>query len=438
MPPKTAQPFACHGGEKMLYDVRMGPQALLHDGTLYVAYHASADGDVPHPHLISCDLASREWSDPVRVCESPRYDHHYAPVLWLDPDERIHVLANCHGHDGGKHVVGKQPRAIEQWTDGPPIAASISYPHAIPMADGRLLLYYRTLGHMGYWGCQTSDDGGMSWSEHHTLVDLDQNPRHLYDCWAGSYHTVRASLDRRSLHIAFVYLDEQRRRNPLYSRNFKDKLTINRYHLYYARLDVATGGLSTIDAAPLDAPLTREGAEACKVWDTGHLLTNMPSIWVDSQDEPCFLLPVTGETPWDCTFYFVRRDGSEWERTPVAPTNSTWCGCMLRRDSGGTLTAYVSAGKDDGELRAYGGGDLEEWTSTDAGSTWARTAVIDPEPGLLYNNPRPAERATGEVDDEVLLFFGWEGPLSLQQGPSEPSQAKNRGKAFARYQGEWI
>ena len=32
MSDSTAQPFALHGGEKMIYDVRMGPMALERDG----------------------------------------------------------------------------------------------------------------------------------------------------------------------------------------------------------------------------------------------------------------------------------------------------------------------------------------------------------------------------------------------------------------------
>ena len=439
MPHSLAQPFACHGGEKMLYDVRMGPQALVHDDVLYVCYLAcpnEPDGPVPHPCTITCNLGTREWSDPVQIGECRRYDHHYAPVMWMDRDERIHVLADCHG-ESGRHTVAAAPRSIEQWRPAPGIAKSISYPHVLPMADGELVLYYRALGHMGYWGYQASDDGGWSWSPMHTLVDMDQDPQTLYDCWAGSYQTVCASRDRRSLHIGFAYLDEQRRRNPLYKRTFRKKLTINRYHLYYVRADVASGDLYTIEGQKLALPANREEAEAAKIWDTGHRLTNQPSIWVDEDDEPSFLLPVTGETPWDCQFTFVRRDKDGWAHIPVAQTNSTWCGSMLRGAGDGVLKAYCASGKDDGELRAYGGGDLEIWTSTDAGSTWQMDGKLDPEPGLLYNNPRPAERASGEVDDDFLLFFGWEGPLSLQQDPVGP-QARNRGRAFAWREGEWL
>ena len=37
---KNILPFAGNGYEKMLYDNRMGPQAVLHKGVIYVVYHA--------------------------------------------------------------------------------------------------------------------------------------------------------------------------------------------------------------------------------------------------------------------------------------------------------------------------------------------------------------------------------------------------------------
>ena len=435
----TARPFACHGGEKMIYDVRMGPVALLHNGVITIAYQANPDGLPMHPHLVTCDVSSGEWSEPVQIGEVPSYDHHFDPVLWFDPEDRTHVLFGCHGRNGGTHLISAAPGSPERWTPGPDISESISYPHAVRMAGGKLVLYYRTFGHMGYWGYRSSEDGGHTWTQPHILVDMDRDPQQGHDVWAGSYHSVWAAPDGRSLHIAFVYLDEQKRLNPLYNRRFQSKRTVNRYHLYYMRLDVASGDLYTIEGDRLHPPLNREKAEACKVWDTGHYLTNMPAIWVDGRDVPSFLLPVSGDaSPWDCTFTYVRWQDGRWDRSPVAKTNSTWCGCVLYGGKGAESKAYVVSGKGDGEVLAYGGGDLEEWTSTDGGSTWRQTRVLDPEPGLLYNNPRLVEHASGGAADGALLVFGWEGPKSLCQEVTDPSQARNRGRAFLWHDGEWL
>ena len=430
MSDRTRRAFASYGGEKMIYDVRMGPQAVLHKGMLYVVYQANPSGAEAHPHIVTYDLATKLWSDPRQVGQVPHYDHHFCPVLWFDDRDRLHILYKCHSRDGGTHLISAEPLSVARWTPGPTIAKSVSYPHILPMADGKLVLFYRTLGHMGYWSYQVSVDGGNTWETPHTLVDMDRDPQTNHDTWSGSYHSAIATPDGRSLHIGFVYLDEQRRRNPLYNRRFESKRTINRYHLYYLRLEIESGVLYTIDGEGLQMPVNRAQAERCKVWDTGYRLTNMPAILSDRREQPCFLLPVTGKSPWECTFYYVYRQGQTWQKAPVAETNNTWNGCLLSRSADSVLTAHVIVGRDYGELHHYGGGDLEEWVSADDGATWLRKAVIAPDPGLLYNNPRAVEYATGGMVDDVLLFFGWEGPGSIDPDRRPGAQPRNRGRAY--------
>ncbi len=244
MPSAEDLAFARHGGEKMIYDVRQGPMALESDETIAIAYQANPDGSPAHPHLIELHRETGAWSAPVRIGEAPHFDHHFGPVIWRDADGRLHALYNCHGKSG-VHKVASHPGSIADWTDAPPICQSISYPSVWPMAGGKLLLYCRQLGHMGYWGYLLSSDGGFSWTPFRTLVDMDRDPQTGEDCWAGSYHSVMPSPDGRSLHIAFVYLDEHRSLNPLYHRRFTSCQTLNRYHLYYMKLDIESGSLQS-------------------------------------------------------------------------------------------------------------------------------------------------------------------------------------------------
>ena len=142
------RPFAAHGSEKMIYDVRMGPQCLCRDGTFWVAYLANPDGDKALPHIIRRDLHGT-WLDPVVLGDVACYDHHFAPVLWFDAAEHIHVLYHCHsGLDEARHLVSAAPLDCARWTDAPPIAPSISYPRLLRCPDSELVLYYRALGHM--------------------------------------------------------------------------------------------------------------------------------------------------------------------------------------------------------------------------------------------------------------------------------------------------
>ena len=433
---EIAKPFARYGCEKMIYDVRMGPVALCYNDIIYIAYQANPNGPEAHPHIITYDLQGQRWSKPIQMGKVARYDHHFAPVLWFDHEAHIHVLFHCHSaQHGAIHVVSTHPESVEEWAEAPEIAPSISYPHTVRIYDDKLLLFYRTFGHMGYWTYQISDDGGYSWTPANIpIIDFDQEPKLDSDTWAGTYHSVCAGKDGRSLHIAFVYWDERKRLNPLYKRKFG---SINRRHLYYLRLDIPSGQLYTIEGDRIETPVTRERAEKCKIWDTGYRLANMPSILIDDNDEPCFVMPVSEEAPWNCKFYFIRRKRGEWIRQPIVGTNNTWAGAYLTKAGEAALTAYLVVGDVDGEGLSYGGGDVEEWVSTDGGASWKLSRKVVPEPGLLYNNPRPIEYTNGGVIDGFLLFYGWEGPGSIQPiGGS--GNSKLRGNAYLWNDGKWL
>ena len=196
----AARPFARHGTEKMVYDLRMGPQALWHEDTIHIVYQSTGGEDAElrgHPYAIAYEVSARRWSEPVRLGDVHGYDHHFAPIIWRDRGGHLHVLYHCHGADGGVHLVSARPDSIASWRPGPEIAPSISYPRAFPLGDGRLLLYFRTFGHMGNWGYQISADGGFTWTRpDRPLVDFDQNPQTNLDTWACTYHSARLSADR--------------------------------------------------------------------------------------------------------------------------------------------------------------------------------------------------------------------------------------------------
>ncbi|MFC1712259.1 BNR-4 repeat-containing protein [Candidatus Poribacteria bacterium] len=437
MKAKVAKPFAHYGCEKMIYDVRMGPMAVHSRKVIYIVYQANPNGHEAHPHIITYDLQNRKWSEPVQIGTVKRYDHHFAPIVWIDHEEHIHVLFNCHGaQHSALHMVSASPGSIAEWRQAPMIAPSITYPRVVRVCDDRILIFYRALGHMGYWSYQISDDGGYTWTPHSVpVIDFDQNPRVDSDTWAGTYHSVCPSKDGRSLHIAFVYWDERKGRNALYKRRFT---SINRHHLYYLRLDIPSGCLYTFEGNRIETPVTREHAERCKIWDTGLRLTNMPSIFLDNNDQPSFLVPVSEEAPWKCRFYFVTHDYGYWMRYPIVETNHTWSGSHLTMDKDSALHAYLTVGNVDGETFSYGGGDIEEWVSGDSGVSWTLSQRIVPEPDLLYNNPRPVENIDGSTMDDFLLLYGWEGPGSIQTNDNASGTCILRGKAYLWNDGEWL
>jgi len=424
------EPFARHGSEKMIYDIRMGPQGLYHDGAFYVAYQANPQSGKALPCVIKRD-AGGVWSQPAVVGDVSHYDHHFAPVIWLDGEERLHVLYHCHARpDQAMHKIAAQPLSIEEWRAGPGVAPSVSYPRVVRVASGKLLLYYRALGHMGYWTYQLSDDHGCSWTcPDVPLVDFDQAPRTLGHEWAGTYHSVTPGRDGQSLHIAFVYWDERKPVHPVYGKRMGHR---TRYNLYYLRLELSSGAVYNAAGTRLSRPVNRADAERCLVWDTGPLLTNMPSLLADEQDRPCFLLPVSGDAPDEGCFWFVRQEGAQWARRRVAELNDTWNGCRLAPASDGSLTAFLIARPPVfGEL-PYGGGVLQEWRSTDNGDSWAMEQEISPLKGLLCNNPKPVENAAGSPLPRTLLLYGWQDPDGI------PPDGEFKGAAYLWQDGSWL
>ena len=427
---REAPAFARYGCEKMIYDIRMGPQCVEADGVFFAAYLANPAGGKAVPHVIMRDR-SGTWSEPVALADVPRFDHHFAPILWLDADRRVHVLSHCHASlRGSRHMVSVAPTDITGWREGPEVAPSISYPRVVRLPGGRMLLYHRVLGHMGYWTYQTSNDGGFTWKRRATpLVDFDQRPEAPGDEWAGSYHSVAPGKDGESLHIAFVYWDERKQVHPVYGIRLAH---MDRYHLYYARLDIASGRLYSAAGKRLGCPVNRREAEKCLVWDTGTRLTNMPSILVERDDRPAFLMPVTGERVDDCAFWCIRREQGAWQRFRVTDTNSTWAGSHLEADGAGGISAFLVGRPGRPGRLPYGGGTLQEWRSPDRGESWEHIGDIVPKAGLVCNNPKPVETAAGEVLRRTLVFFGWEGPDGL--APEGPYG----GQAFLWRDGEWL
>ena len=414
-----AVPFAENGGLKMLYDNRMYPQALEHEGQVFMVWRAKSG----LPHIRSYDRKSGGFSEPFSLVESmddpldaPKYkrDHHYAPILWNDSSGYLHVLFGCHIISGGVHLVSKQPWSIAGWRQGPAIAPSISYPKAHRLGDSENLLYFRHQGHLGYWTYRISGDDGETWTGPETPpINLSLEP---YDGahaeHAGSYHTTRVSSDGRSLHIAFIWKVEK----PLFNSRYEGQLSdhTHRYNLYYLKVDLLTGKAHTYEGDELETPVRKGVADRqCLIWNTDERVAAAgPSIYLDEYDDPYFLLPVSAKTPYRSTFYFVRRGKDRWVRTAFSGTSHPFNSSHLDRADDGSFRAVLVIGEGEShsedDMDSYGWGTrIEEWVSDPSGENWKFARNLSAEPGTKYQNIQFVSRASGERAKDLLLFYGW-------------------------------
>ena len=414
-------PFAANGGLKMLYDNRMYPQAVEHDGATYMVWRG-AEG---LPYIRSYDNASKQLSDPHMLLtgrldqadtDKYRRDHHFAPIVWVDGRGRLHTLFGCHSTPG-MHLIAKKPGRLTEWTLGPRIFENLSYPKAHRIYDGKTLIYFRHWGHLGSWKYRIGERGGESWSgPPAALIDMNAHPQDGFmAAHAGSYNTSRVSRDGRTLHVAFIWKMEEEHPNARYGRVLHDHR--RRHNLYYLQVDLPTGRVFNIDGKELQAPVNKGVADRdCLVWDTQERVAAVgPSIYLDEDDNPYFTLPVSGDTPYKGKFYFVRRDAGRWVKTPIAAAPHPFNSSHLDRGGDGVFHAFLITGEGEsiapGSTRsAYGwGGTVEEWLSSDGGATWRRGRDLTPVRKRRYQNMQFVGTAGGGIARGRLLFYGWQG-----------------------------
>ncbi len=412
--------FAEDGTLKMLYDGRMGPQAVLSGGKVHIAWR----GERGLPRVRSFDLATATFSDPVApldglgiAIDAARFerDHHYAPVIWAGADRRLHIAFGFH-RTPGLHLVTDAPADISRWSRLPEISHSISYPQVHRIDGGRTLVYFRESGHLGSWTYRITADGGRTWhGPEEAVIDLDAPPQEgPMAGHAGSYHSTRVGSDGRTLHVAFSWKVEDPVASERYGRVLHDYT--RRHNLYYVRTDLLTGEVFNAAGRRLPRPVNFGLAQRkCVVWDTeGRTASVGAAIELGADGEPRFLLPVSGDTPYASKFYFVRREDGEWLREPLAATGHPFNSGRLARHADGSFSAYLVGGDGEaaeaGEMNRYGWGErVERWVSGPGGREWRRSGDATPVDGLRYQNLKFVRDQRGMPVDGLLLVYGWRG-----------------------------
>ncbi len=428
--------FGNKGQVKMLYDLRQRPQAVYLNKKLHIVFNA--DGKMKpgnkkkkkgkpetRPKAITYDTLTRKFSKEVTLGPS-NTDHHYGPVIWADLDGFLHVLHGCH-RTPGKHMISRKPGSIgtsrDSWDKGPSIAPSISYPSVHRIYDKKTLIYFRALGHPGSWTYRISKDRGRSWTRpEKDVTDLDINGA----IEMSAYHSVLPSRDGKFLHAAFITYDDNKPKTPerFYNPRYKTMIDLDfKYNLYYIKIDLETEKVFNHRGEQLKTPIDNDLANSrCMIWDTKWRGSGVPpAICLDKKGEPGFLHVISGESLKQYQYYYVKKEKGKWKQTPVTRTSHPWNSTYLSMDKKGKLHAFLITGRhnDSGRYKdSYGGGNIEEWISSDSGKTWRRFRDVTPDKaafqGWKYNNVQPIKRPDGSIVDNMLLFYGW-GP---EDGPT--------------------
>ena len=410
-------PFADNGGLKMLYDNRMYPQAVAVEDSVHIVWRGK-DG---FPYLATYRLDNRTFSKPRMLLEgllddvkTSKYkrDHHYAPVIWSDQNEFLHVLFGCH-NSAGIHLISEKARSTESWVRGPSFDESVSYPKVHRIYGDRTLIYFRHTGHLGWWQYRVSGDGGRSWNEPpRPVVDLNAEPQDgEHAPYAGSYNTTAVSADGKRLHVAFIWKVEDPVFNRRYNRVLDDHT--QRYNLYYLAVDLPSGKAFNIQGREVKLPIRKKTADKqCLVWDTDERVAAVgPSIALDTKDRPHFLLPVSDKTPHAGRFHFVCFENGAWRKTPITETLHPFNASHLEMNNG-VLRAFLIAGGGETIVEKgmdeYGWGRrVEQWESRDRGKSWALRRNLTPAASRKFQSIQFISKGMKSAMRDVVLFYGW-------------------------------
>ncbi len=438
------------GGQiKMLYDRRQRPQSIILNGMVYIVFNAGGkEGDVGRsptkPMIVQYNPITRVFSDIVTLGPA-KSDHHYAPIIWADTRDFLHVLYGCHSSPG-THLVSKEKASIgsslEDWEEGPEIAPNLSYPTTYRVGGNKQMMYYRTMGHISSWTYRISGDNSKTWKgPENDVTDLDSKDRFEW----SSYQCKLPSKDGKYLHVAYTAYDDNRSRdsaryyNPRYKKNVSNEY---KYNLYYVKVDLETDEVFNFEGELMDTPIDLDQAnERCRIWDTDWRGAGVPpDIVIDENGDPAFLHVLSEETTEEINYYFVHRKKGEWKTTVIAPSNHQWNSCHINLDREGVYHAYLVMGDTyidtqyaegmspsenfqkgetnynniGGYMDKHGGGSVVEWVSMDNGNTWKMKRDLTPDttlyPGWRFNNIQPVTNAYGWPVEGMLMFYGWKDP----------------------------
>lgn len=423
--------FGESGGFKMIYDRRQGPAGLLQGDQLFITYQGATFQDTKkrlwaRPLITAIDLDT--WTPVPPVVLGPASsNHHHGPVLWLDNDGFLNILAGCH-KSPGLHLQARRKETIgtsqADWTYGRGIASSLSYPTFVPLPGDRTLVYYRTYGHPSSWTYRITQNNGISWEGPPAdVVDLD-----LSDAldWS-SYHSVQLDPNGKILHIAFVGYDDNKAKDAARFYNPRYKITSptggEKFNLYYIALNVETGEVRNHAGTILDTPIDLAAAEKfCKLLDTDYRYAQLPPrIAFDDASNPVFLHTLSGDTYESFTDTFISFKDGKWHTVSIAENGNGWNNSHLEKRSDGNwyVLRIVSApGDGDSFMEKHGGGRLEEWVSKDKGLHWSFSRHLHPGKELysdwIFNNIQPVTNDKGHVVENLYILYGWPSAKSGQ------------------------
>ena len=346
--------------------------------------------------------------------------------MLVDRKGDIHLFFGSHG---GKqmYVKSRRPEDISDWVEMPPIHGSMTYPNAVALASGELIMIGRTGGgHISPWSEMSSKDGGKTWGKAQSILDYRPD---------GIYGATTVGPNRKTIHFGWSFQNKHITDKHAISDwtirklNWWKVIYDERHHAFYAMRD-EKGVWRNVQGEKLDTPLNLEQSfEKCLVYRGDWPEHGQhPIVEVSPDGRPCLMF-LNGRLPDDRKLWtndtlnysqvFARWDGQDWVLAKVTDTDSMWdIGQAIFFGPGkDQVGVYLVAGgsRIDGKNTTYGrrGGDIQHWRSMDDGKTWRKQSdtITFMKTGRLFSYPT---RVVDYHPDGRLVFVNFTKDLGYR------------------------
>ncbi len=365
------------------------PIAQYYNGKTYIIFQSYIDD----PYIITYTHATDTWSAPVKVGEThlATGDAHGQPAMLIDSNGYIHVVWGTHGGTF-QYSKSTNPEDISSWAAQSDLWDG-TYPQLLQFSDGTIYMFYRNAGGTG-WEHRTSSDSGANWSSL-TTVQL-----------GFGYCVFKKGIGDTIHGLIFTY---------------PGTTNVDRHNIYY--ILYSGGQWKNIKAENQTLPVTY--LNDILVYDSGVLYTPGPNICFDSTNKPYIIFTEGTDFIGTYSYKFTKYVGSSWVVYSLGVSTNYWRDSFVSMDcvSPTHFDAYVITGGLEApvgwDVLTQGvpvslGGNVEKWSSTDGGVTWAKIETITSghqylDPVVVINHHANAKVFFAQYQGNVnrLLNGGW-------------------------------
>ncbi|NNF32619.1 MAG: hypothetical protein HKN68_00810 [Saprospiraceae bacterium] len=408
------------------------PAGIYHNGITYVCYQ----GPQEDPYVVSYNHKTSEWNGPFRAgisemgkdeTRKKKIDNHGKPSMMIDNAGYIHIAFGGHGgmkkhgenplgnyHYGKNlHAVSKNPLDISSWETLDNISPFGTYNQFVKIDNGDIYLFYRHGAHRSDWVYQISTDNGRTFSQ--PIPFLKHKRRHdqaAVDSWYP--WITKGKGDELSVVFDYHLCSDN---NVTGSQNGH---VPKRYNVYYMTFNPTTGLWKNVAGENLQAPITRELADAkALVGTTDGNWTFQGVVDIDAKGHPHIGMTIGVEVEGarksaPKQMHYFNWNGANWihlENAGLPIGNGD-----IEATSNDQVRFYIEEQSDDGL------GEVARWDANKNKNSFIKTKSLLTRKGAnfaisaLIENPHPdarlivAERKPG-TNFRKMYLLGDNGPV---------------------------